>query len=83
MFCHTTVAPFAVLTSQRHTDHARNAKVTLIKFPQAQQFIYDFFLLCQTTKLWNKSGLVNHGTEVEVATETVERAERDVTKRIQ
>jgi hypothetical protein len=72
MLCHAAIAPFAMLASHRHTNHARHAKVLFVEFPQAQELVNNFFLFCETTKLWDEARLVEHGAEVEVSTQAVE-----------
>ena len=68
MFRYATVAPFAMLASQWHTNHARDAKILFVKFPQAQELINDLFLLCETTKLGDKAWFIEHGTKIKVST---------------
>jgi hypothetical protein len=82
MLCHAAIAPFTMLASQRHSNHAWNAKVLLIKLPQAQQLVYDNLLLCETAKLRNKPRLIEHCAEVEIPAKSIEYSENKVAERI-
>jgi hypothetical protein len=82
MLRHATIASFTMLAPQRHSNHAWHAKVLLVKFPQAQQFIDDNLLLREATKLWDKTRLIEHRAEIEIPAETIEYSEDDVAEGI-
>jgi hypothetical protein len=82
MLCHAAIASFTVLASQRHSNHAWNAKVLLIKLPQAQQLVNDNLLLCETTKFGDKSRLIEHRAEVEISTKSIKYSEEKIAKGI-
>jgi hypothetical protein len=57
-----------MFASKRLTYHARDAKVLLVKFPQAQKLINDSFLLSEAGELGNITWLIEHSAEIEIAT---------------
>lgn len=71
MFSYTSVAPFAMFTSERHPNHTLHTEILVIKFPQAQQFVDSSLLFRKTRQLRYVSWLVEHGAEVEITTQRI------------
>jgi hypothetical protein len=82
MLRYATIASFTMLASQRHSNHARNAEVLLIKLPQAQQLIDDSLLLRETAEFGHKPRLIEHRAEIEIPAEGVKYSEGKVAKGI-
>jgi hypothetical protein len=78
MFRHTAIASFTMLASQRHSNHAGNAEILLVKLPQLQKFIDDSLLLREATEFGHKPRFVEHSAEVEIPAKTVEYPEGKV-----
>jgi len=76
------IAPFTMLASQRHANHAGNAEILLIKLPQAEQFIDNNLLLREAAEFRYKARLVEHCAEIEVPAKSVEYAKGKVAERI-
>ena len=78
MLRNTSIAHFAVLAPHGSSDHARNAKMLLIKLPGFNKFVNDWLLLASTAALWNIARIFEHGLEVEKRTESVKQTEHDI-----
>jgi hypothetical protein len=78
MLCHTAIASFTMLASQRHSNHAGNAEILLIKLPQLQKLIDDSLLLRKAAELRDESRLIEHCAEIEIPAKTIEYPERKV-----
>ena len=55
-----------MLAPDWHPDHAVNAKVLVIKFPETDQFVNHGFLRSATAKLRDVAGILGHGHGVEI-----------------
>jgi hypothetical protein len=71
VLCNTSLASLAVLASEWRPDHAGYAKVGLIKLPQAQKFIDNGLLLCNTVHFWNESRVKYHAGCIKVSTQSI------------
>ena len=78
MLGNTTLAPFAVLASQRCTDHTRDAEVGLVEFPHSQQVVNDSLLLGNAVEFGDKPRVEDHGGRIEVRGESVKNQEEQV-----
>ena len=78
MFCYTVQTPSAVLTSYRHSYHTMYAEVSIVEFPQSDQFIDNCFLRCAATELWDIARILNHADRVEICAKGVARGEQDI-----
>ena len=76
MLGNTTLAPFAVLASQRCTDHTRDAKVGLVEFPHSQQVVNVGLLLGDAVEFRDKPRVKDHRGGVEVCGEAVKNEEK-------
>ena len=64
---HTAVASSAVLGSKRFANHALEAEVLLVKFPQREELLDDRSLLVSRGEFRDPPGIFEHGEEVEVS----------------
>ena len=71
-----------MLTSKRCSNHARNAKVVLVKLPERKQLVNHSLLLRNTVHLGYESGIVSHRSDVEEASETVKQAKDDIEEQV-
>jgi len=71
----TSLASFAVLASERRSNHARSTEVLVVKLPKTQELVDNSLLLAPATRLWDKAGVLDHAQDVEVRTSTVCNAE--------
>lgn len=78
MFSYASVAPLAMLTSERHPNHTLHTEILVVKFPQAQQFVDSSLLFCKTPQLWYVSWLVEHGAEVEITAQRICDSEESI-----
>ena len=79
---YTAITSFAVLASQGHADHTWNAKVRLVKFPQAQKFIDDGLLLSEAAKLRDEPWFVEHRAKVEISAKGIRNSESNIAERV-
>jgi hypothetical protein len=80
MLRHAAITSFTMLASQRHSNHARNAEVLLIKLPQAQQLIDDNLLLSEAAEFGHKPRLIEHRAEIEIPAEGIKYSKGKVAK---
>lgn len=69
MLRHAALALLTMFTSQWHPNHARNTEVLVIELPETYQLVDCCLLLRQSANLWDKAGLIYHGSEVEIGAE--------------
>lgn len=78
----TSGASPAVLRTQRHSDHAVNAKVPVIIFPLGDQILNDFFLFLSRFRLWNETWIPFHAKCVEKDTKAVTNEKQHIQNRM-
>lgn len=78
MLGYTTLAPPAVLASERRSNHACHTKVRFIVLPLADQLIYDGLLLGNAIELGDETRVIHHGPCVEESGEAKENSEQKI-----
>lgn len=67
MLGYATIASFAMLASQWHSNHARDAEILFIKLPQTQELVNNCLLRTESSKFGNVARFINHRAEIEVS----------------
>jgi hypothetical protein len=78
MLGNTALAPAAMFATQWSADHARGAKVSVVKLPQPDEIINNGLLLSNAVELGYETRIENHAGGVEIGRHGNEECEREV-----
>jgi len=78
MTSNAAMAASAVLAPDRRPNHARNAKIGLIKLPQRKQLVNDSLLLSDAVESWHKAGVGTHCGDVIKHHESVQDCKHEI-----
>lgn len=81
-FSDASTAALAMLASKRPPDHTMRAEVLLVELSCLDQLLDNRLLLTPTAQFRDITRVFQHGSKVEVCTQTVEGAKQNVEKRV-
>ena len=78
MFRYASLTSPAMLATKWHSNHAVCAKILVIKLPQLEQFVHDYFLLSATANFRHVTGVSKHADGIEICADAIEKCKENV-----